>query len=281
MATYLAGTTGAKWVDQVWNEEIDVLCYEEQVFANKIQVKGRTGSQMHFPKSDNLSRASLGDSTAGNNLTFVANTETEATLTPATTVVPVEVNLPLIARMAGDPSDMLKKSIEMSLAEGVDVNCLTLVSALTTNVVGNNTDNLTKGLILDADQKLSATAKQYYKAGSGGGICIVGVTQKDDILDISDITNAQIRGDSANPVVSGWVAKAFGISFYESGNVQISASTLYNVLFIPRAFAIAYNEKPSVKMEEYQLVKRIIGWVDFGYTTVRDQYAVQMKSIST
>lgn len=273
-------TTAAKWVDQVWAKDIDVLAYEEEVFANKIVDTGRTGSTFHYPKHDNLSRATLTEANAAN-LTFVANTETEATMSPATTVVPVEVTLTLIARMMNDPSDMLKSSIEQSLAEGIDVTALTLVSALTTNVVGNNVDNFTKALILDADQKLSATAKKLYTAGGGQGMCIVGVTQKDDLLDISDITNAQFRGDTVNPVVSGWVAKAFGIRFFESGNVQIASSTLWNVLFITRAFIIGFNQRPTVRMEEFQLVKRIIGWVDFAYATLRDQYACAIKTIST
>lgn len=280
MASYRPGTEADKWLNEVWAREIDVLAYEEQVFISNISESDRLFKKLHIPLHANLSRASLANSDTGSSLTFVANTESEVTVTPGATVVPVEVSAHTISRMQNDPDDMLKRSIEMSLAEGVDVAGLALVSALTTNIVGSGATNLTKSDILDGLQKLAAGAKMYFKPGKTDAICIVHANQVDDILSISDITNAQFRGDSANPGVSGWVAKAFGCKFYETGNVATSGGTAYNVMFIPRAFTISYNQRPTVKSEDFQLTKRIIGWTDYGVATVRDQYAVQLLSSS-
>ena len=289
MATYLPGSkavggttsTATAWINEVWANEFDVLAYEEAVgYPNFTEFPPLHG-RMHVPKIDNLSRVSLGDATAGNNLTFSANTETELLFTPSTTVVPVEVNLPAIVRAMKNPQDALKKACEMSIAEGIDQSALTLAGLLTTNVVDNTGLNIDRAAILDADQKLAAGAKGYYRAGASGGIMIVGVAQKDDILTISEITSAQVRGDSANPTVTGWVAQAYGISFYESGNVQISGAVLNNVLFIKRAFAISFNQRPTVFTQGYQMVNRIFCWADFGYGTVRDQYAVLIKTLAS
>src|SRR3990172_3369069 len=120
MPTYLPGTKGGTtstataWINEVWASDFDVLAYEEAVGYPNFTEYPPLHGRMHVPKIDNLSRVSLGDATAGNNLTFSANTETELLFTPSTTVVPVEVNLPVIVRAMRDPQDALKKACEMS-----------------------------------------------------------------------------------------------------------------------------------------------------------------------
>lgn len=272
-------TTGDKFLPEEW-DAIDVLAYEEAVFYNKITEHKRLYKKLHIPLHANLSRNTLSAGSDGTGVTYSANTESEVTLSPGTTYIAVNTSIQMLDRMKEDPQDMFKRSMEMSIVEGIDSSVFSLVSALTTNTVGSGATQVSKSDITAAVQKLAAGAKMYFKPGQTDGIGILHVNQVNDFLSISDITNAQMRGGSETPITTGWIAKAFGVRWYESGNVNTSGGTAYNVVFIPRAFAISFNQKPKVRRQDFELAHRIYIHSDFGYGTVRDQYAVKLETAS-
>jgi hypothetical protein len=192
--------------------------------------------------------------------------------------VPVKLELNVPARGVGDLEGTFKTAVTMSLTEGVDAACLTDVSALVTNIVGDGVANLDKPMVADAVQKLAAGAKQYFEPGNTNGFCVLPATQIDDLISITDLTSAQVRGDSVNPIARGWVSVAFGVSFTESTQCQVIGTTAYGVMAIGRAFGVGFNQRPTVApTQDFDLTHKIIAWTDFAHGVKRDPYAVQMK----
>jgi len=272
-------TTAAKWIDKVWSGDFDLGAQEEMVFAGKIYDFGAMHGEGHIPKFTAPSATTLAAGSGGS-LTGTANTETETTLTPASSYVMYALEEQMLVRAMADPQNATKKMVQMCIGAAVDAACLVDVASLTTNVVGDGTGNFDKSMILDGVQKLASGAKQYFKPGQTNGIFVIHPAQIDDLLGISDVTSAQVRGDSANPTVSGWVAKAFGCEFYESGSVYTSGGVAYNVAFIPKAFAVGYNQRPAVKVQEFELLTKIICWTDYAHAVHNDSYGVQIKTLA-
>jgi hypothetical protein len=274
---YRADTNALRLLKEVWGPEVDVLAYDLARFWNRIDDIGPPGNKGHIALLGNLARFTP---VAGSfdNLTFSSNTETEAVFTPATLSVPVKLELNVPARGVGDLEGTFKTAVTMSLTEGVDAACLTDVSSLVTNLVGDGVANLDKPMVADAVQKMATGAKQYFEPGNTNGFCVLPSTQIDDLISITDLTSAQVRGDSVNPVARGWVSVAFGVSFTESTQCQVIGTTSYGVMAIGRAFGVGFNQRPTVApTQDFDLTHKIIAWTDFAHGIKRDQYAVQMK----
>lgn len=276
--TYHGGPSGGPaqyWAAEVWARDVDMAPYEEGVMTPLVLEHEAGMGKLHWPKHDNLASADIADGGNPESLTYVSNTETEATFTPTLSYCASRVSLPMYERMVTNPESVLRKSTNASLVQRIDVKLFSLVAAHVVNIVGANTDQITKGTILDARQKLLQGAKSEAKADQEFNF-IVGVTEDDDLLNISDITNAQIRGGSETPMVSGWIAKALGFRFYESGNVQSSGASLFNVAFAKRAYVISWNNRPKLEIQPFDLSKKIIAWSDYLYGTLREQRTCQV-----
>jgi hypothetical protein len=282
MATYTPGLEAAAWIKEVWEPGIAVAAYEEMKIAPHFRKLEAMSGQIHIRKHANLSRSTLGSTTAGSAISVTENTEVEVTKTPQTVYVYTAVSDVTIARMMFDPSDTLRGSIESSIAEGVDVECAKLFTDMTTSVVGNNGVDVTEATFRQGVQKLATNAKQYYKVGQDEPSFIVHANQIDDIMGEPRFTEYQMRGDGSSPLVKGWTLRAHGAAFYETGNIQVTSSTMRNGLLIDDlTMGIGYNQTPTVKMESYLLEKRIIGWVDFAAVTIWEEYGVRYDTKTT
>lgn len=271
-------TTAAKWVDQHW-EDIDVLAYEEMVGIPLMMESPKSPhGQLHVPYMANIGTVTVAAGSAGT-MTASANTESEATFSPTTYACIQDVELPLIVRAVQDPTNKLKEGMGSAIAQALDVAALTTAASLTQIVAAAG--NVGFAEILDAYQKGAAGAKSKWRPGKTVPSCILHVSQIDDLMSILNLTSAQIRGDSANPMVVGWVFKALGIDFYESGNVYSTGGVASNVMLIPSAFRVAWNQRPQTLVQEYQLLSRIIVWSDAAFGIARDPYAVQITSPSS
>lgn len=281
MATYTPGGDAANWLEQVYPAELDVLCYERAVGYPLARKLPRPGETINIPRFDNLSSVVLSE-TATPDLTYLTNTETKFTASARTRVTPMQVSMPTLVRMALDPEDEFRAAIEKSIVSGVDSDFFSLAGSLTTNIVGDPLTDLDFPTIAEAHQKLVTGAKEFFEpGGTSKAVCVVAGTQDDALISIDRITNAQIRGDRMNPIVSGWVATAIGVDFYESTNIQVSAGQANNIMFVPRFGGVGFNQDPTIIDQEFQIWARFIAWVDYVFGTIRDQYAVQVRSIGT
>lgn len=276
----VTATTLANGVPSKWNADFDLGANEEMVFANKIKKypMERFGT-FYVPFIGTIAGATQAAG-SGSSLSFTGNTEGRATMTAATRYTAVELERQAAKRAVSDPKSPYKKQLQAGLGTTIDADCLQDVSTLVTNIV-NAAGNIGKAELLDAYALGAASAREFWVPGEDGPICIVHNKQIDDIMSISDLTSAQVRGDSTNPMVRGWLVKALGTTFYESGSVYTNGANAYNVMFIPRAFGIAYNWQPMFDEQAYQLTERLIASSDFAHVAVREQYAIQIISPNT
>ena len=249
--------------------------------------------KVHYRKHLNLQRYTLAEGSIGTDYTAITgggvtpsgslipsgHTEIDITAVPQTSYIYVRTNINAIARMVNDPTDIFRRSVEMSLAEGVDYVCAGKAIDLT-NVVGSNADNITEPLLQDAIVKAAVSMKMEFNPGQDELLFGMHPNQIDDILGIANWVQAQVRGDGENPVVRGMVLRANGVQFVETGNINSTGGNTYNnPIFVPNVtFGIGFNQEATVKMEDYLMEKRIVGWVDFAVLTLWDNYGVNYKT---
>lgn len=284
MAGYTAGTEAANWIEQHWDPEIGITTYEEAVGYSKYKVAPeKPGKQWNFRKLANITTTSpadtvvLGGTTA---LTYSSNTEAVVTATPSTRYCAVQVNQNILWRMQSDPEAAFRKGVDMSLAQKIDNVAMALFSGLTTSSVGGVASNISKSIILEAHRKLAVAGKMYFKPGVTPVSCIISANQVDQLGNIGDFMSAQIRGDSANPTVRGWLFDVMGIKFYETGNLTADGNGTHGALFVDDTFGIAWNQMPTVKLQNIELVDRIIAACDFAVIERFDELGVDIQQVN-
>lgn len=273
MATYTT-TEADNWIAEVWEPGVQMAAYEETKIAPFFKKLKSTGSLLHIPKHGNLTSSVLAAGSAGGSITATANTETEVTAQPKTIYVYTAVNDNVIARMMFDPQDTLRQSIEMCLAERVDVECATIFTDLVSNVVGGTGENIGEATLRVLVKKLAMASKSFYKAGKTKPALILTPNEIDKILGDPVFTRYDVRGGTdLSATISGWVLRAFGADFVEAGTVQQSSSAYRNALVLPDlTFGLAFNKKATVKRQEYLLEQRLVGWLDMSAVTIWEEY---------
>lgn len=280
--TGTAQTPGASlsaWVQDVWDSEIDRLCYQLQKFVPLITEKKPLNNKLHIQLHGNLTPGTVASTAdmSGHGLTFSANTETEKTITPGIVALNVSINDSVGWRMQNDPEDTFKKSIEMAMAQKEDQDLLSLIIALTTNTEGSYASPLSKSDFLSLQAKVKNGLGEY--AGEGLNFIYHNLVE-DSVLNIDAFVSASYRGVTQNgPAVSGNMETGFGTKFVPCGNVNSPAAGQYACsIFGKRAFAISRNKRPSVEVQRFGAANWLICTSDYGYSTVRDQYAGLLKS---
>lgn len=269
----------ANWIRDVWVPEIGIAAYEEMRIGNNFKRLPAPEGRVLYRKHANLGRNTMAIGGDGSNLTASGQVESVVQGLPQTSYVYVRTNQNAIVRMTQDPQDIFRRSIEMSLAEGVDVACGVKATDLT-NIVGSSADNITEALLQDAIVRSATSMKMEFDPGQDELLFCMHPHQIDDVISISNWTNAQVRGDGETPVVKGMILRANGTRFVETGNIaQTGGNTFNNPIFRPNVtFGIGFNQEATVLYQEFLLEKRLIGWVDFALITCWDNYGVNFKT---
>lgn len=278
MANEYTPTQLAAHIRKVWSKEIGLDANEEQVIVPKFKSLEKIEGELAYRKFGTLSTSSLSNSQSGEGLTRVGNTEVVVSATPQTEYVMTAVNLNTAARCAFDPKVPLRQQMEGALYERVDRVGAAMFGGLTTNVVGGAARTLDDALIREAKRKLITSAKSMYKVKKDKFACVIHPQDFENLDGIEAFYRADVRGDKENPLVSGAVYEVRGGYWMESGNILQDTMTR-NAMFLPgETFGIGYNQKYAVKLEEFELLIKLIAWVDFGTMECWDQYGVLMNT---
>jgi hypothetical protein len=285
MASYLSGSGQAaeNLLAEEWVAGFDVEAQEKAVLWPQVRQLPRPRQILHLPRLDTISSSVFSTSLAGTTgLTFSSNAETEFTATSRMRIIPLEISFDTLQQTAADPVPEWKEMFPKSLGSGIDSDVLALASSLTTSVLGSNAVDLSYGLIAEGHRDIVTNAKEFFEPRERSrGICVVAATQDDHLISIDQLINAQIRGDRMNPVVTGWVATAVGFDFYESTNVQVTGgNTANNIMLVPRALGIGFNQRPTVFEENFQVWRRVIAWSHYAYGAIREEYASLIRTKS-
>lgn len=278
MANEYTPTQLAAHIRKVWAKEIGLTANEEQVLAPNFKPLETIEGELAYRKFGTLGTNSLANSAVGENLTRSGQTEITVPATPQTEYVCVVVNLNTVARCAFDPRTPLREQMEAALYERVDRVCANVGTGLVTNIVGSSTAAISDPIIREAKRKLITSAKSAYKVRKQKFVCVFHPQEFENLDGIEAFYRADIRGDSENPLVSGAVYEVRGGFWSESGNI-LQDTVTRNLMFLPKiTFGLGFNKKYAVKMEEFELVYKLIAWVDFGTMECWDEYGVLIQT---
>lgn len=226
-------------------------------------------------------------------VTNLASTDTGASLTPdahatsSVTASPVGrygyVQIPEheVSKMARGEESQMKTKYRDQILGGIKEN----MDAYAGSTLGPGIStakgpvNFDKANLLDAKQSLRINAKGHYDLKTSKVHVKYHPSQIKFIESITEIMNADARGDSENPNVSGFVVKAWGMTFRDSGNIYSAAGVVYNMIHL-ESFAVAgWNQVPYVKPpQDYELQVRFVGYGEMAVVEVFDEDAVLFKS---
>ena len=280
MANEYTPTQLAAHIRKVWSKEIGLNASEEQVIVPHFKDLEKIEGELAFRKFASLSGQTntLASATVGSTLSVSGQTEVTVSALPQTNYIMTVVNLNTIARCAFDPKVPLRKQMEAAIYEQVDRVGAGLATGLATNVIGAADRDLDDPLIREAKRKLITSAKSAYKVGNTKFATIIHPNQFENLDGIEAFYRADFRGDKENPLISGAVYEVRGGYWFESGNIQIDTVTRNLMLLPDETFGIGYNQKYAVKMEEFELLYKLIAWVDYGVMECFDEYGVLMQT---
>lgn len=280
MALEYTPTQAINWTQDVWTPEINIAAYEEMRIEPTFLRLGKVGERVHVRKHANLARQTAADGTALINLTtYSGAVEAEVTGTPTTIYIITVTNQNTIARMMQDPRDTFRRSIDMSIAEGVDVACALKIDDLV-NIVGGVGQNVTEATFLDGMVVLAENAKGEFTPGKTKAVFVFHTRQLDDVIDSTKGWNQyQIRGDQDNAISNGMINSAYGFDFIESGNIQNVGALFHNGMYIPqKTFGIGYNMPITPSIEQRDFAWLVKGIVDFSAVTIWDVYGADYNT---
>lgn len=273
MASYTT-TEFSAWTPRVWEPGVEVASYNEAMLWRLARKLKAVGGQVNVRKFANLPRQVLADGSRGAGLTPSANTEVAVQGSPKTIYVYTAINDNAKARIMFDPEDDFKRSIEAALGEGVDIELANLATDFVSNAVGNINADIEEATFRVLVKKLAKAAKERFKIGKTEPAFVLAADQIDKVMGDPMFTQYQLRGGDSSPLVSGWVLRAHGAAFYESGTIQQTADTFRNMLVLPGvSIAIGFNQQIKLKVQDFEMEERLIGWCDVSALTVWEEYS--------
>jgi len=281
----ITATGLASVLHQKWTPGFALAANEESVFTK--YCKDYTGEAGKMANQINISiMGVMNQQTAAAGATGISLTEnTEAgssvNATPTFIYSAWYLSLVGLSRLAerGPAAEAAaKQQLMAAVMTKIDTTGTAINANLTTSIEGGAVV-LDKALMLKCLKDLITQGKDHFKAGNRGQFVIY-PSQSDALLNIPEITSATIRGDKANPNVSGWVWDAWNCGIEESGNVYTSAGIAYNVLIIPeKTYGVAYNMKTQLlPPQQVEIQTRFIAVAEVGFVEVFDADGVLMKT---
>lgn len=282
----LLGTQVANIVEQVWKPEFGLLANEEKVctrgFSGADGVK-KVGKTLNVSKIAAVTTQTLSPTAAAYRANLIFDNQTQSNLSSTAVRIYTGIQIPrsVETQLLRYPNfiEGYKSQLVKSLIASIDVAGAQLASGFTTNILGGAGQDITEALLTSAIAKLSLSAKEYFSPGVQRGYLSVYPLQVDNILQIDKAVNAYIRGDSANPVVKGWVWDVYNMDLMDSGNVYTSGGIAYNFLHIPQALILAYNEEPNPIPEQPNgLSTTVLATAEYVVIKFFDEYNVLIQT---
>lgn len=285
----VTATSLSNLVETVYRPRMALATSEAMEIANKFD-DGNEGVEKMANSlvirkilAKNRVTAAAGDHLAAENMTFEADTETNITVSPTFIYGAVGLSKHSQTRLlaSAEYQKGVREQLVRTLKEEIDETAGELGDNLATSVIGG-AQNLDKSLLLSGLAILRENSKRYYSPGKNTAYLRVHPRQMHHLYSIAEIANANLRGDSDNPNVTGVLVEAWGLDIGISGNIVNSGGFLHNMLFLKEAFVLAYNERPQLAPEQPNgLAMLLMSYAEFGVAEVWDEYAVDVRTNNT
>lgn len=280
--TPVTTTTAANLLVSRWKREIQLDANEEAVIGplfwdadgekigNALYVRKVAIIAASTPTSGSLDTGSL---------TYTGNTEARTTVSPVSRYNAVSIGADIVHKMLTDTelATAYRKQLGKGLWTAVDVTCGTLAASVS-GTAGDGTGHITRPLLTSALKTLIVAGKEAVKPETTKYF-VYHSSEHDSVLNIPEITAADVRGDGTSATVTGYVWKAFGLQLFNSGNIYQASNISHNMLFVKPAFILAWNERPNVRPpQDDGLAVNFFGYCEYGAAENYDSYAVDIQT---
>lgn len=247
-------TTAAKYIKEVWTKDIQKPFYSKLYFADLVtrwdSLVADGGNKINHPT---LSKKTARDKTAGSQVTFDADTESEIEVNidkhkyyafVVEDIVKLQSNYPV--------SEIYKAAGEEAVRRSVDSTIGGLHASAGTNVSGGAT-------VDDADMLAVVLAMDLADAPPTGRSGVVHPKVMGDFRAI-DKYSAYDQTGKNGMAVSGrpYLGTVYSMDLFMSTNVVDDTTNTHNLFFHKSALTLAFQQKPKFEAE-YSV--RDLGWL--------------------
>lgn len=207
-------------------------------------------------------------------ITYTANTEGITTVNPTVIYTAVELYEDVLNTAIVDAAKVYAPVLAEGLYQNIEETILskhqTTVTTVGTSSAGYN--------FLEADfltglAQLHANGKDKVVPGKIYGI--YHPLQYDNMMAVSNITSAAVRGETNGPAKTGVIGLSNGCNIFFTTNVQLLTVNMCNLLIAPKWLILARKNRPKIEMERTALATRVIASTQFGVAVQWSNAAVR------
>lgn len=196
-------------------------------------------------------------------LTFTANTEGITTVNPTVIYTAVELYEDVLNTTITDAVKVYAPVLAEGLFQNIEETILgkhaTTITTVGTSSAGYN--------FLEADfltglAQLHANGKDKVVPGKIYGI--YHPLQYDNMLAVSNIVSASVRGETNGPAKTGVIGLSNGVNIFFTSNVQLGTTGFCNLLIVPKWLILARKNRPKIEMERTNLATRVVASTQYG-----------------
>lgn len=99
--------------------------------------------------------------------------------------------------------------------------------------------------------------------------------QYDNMMAISNITSAAVRGESNGPAKTGVIGLSNGCNIFFTSNVQLGTTGFCNLLLVPKWLILGRKNRPKIEMERTNLATRVVASTQYGVAVQWSNCAVR------
>ena len=269
--------THDKFRPEVWSKRAQIARETKLQMANLVDRYdadvSQKGDVVRIPKVSNLSASDIGND---GSLSDSANTETDVTIT-VDQWRGCSFNLPdmLAAQSNNDLMSIYSSKIGYALGLDLEDKLFALATGFSQNVGSYNTD------VTDANLRRAVQYLDDADAPFEDRHLMLKPATVNTILGIDKF----VRYDSipfakdSSPIVKGNLGEIYGVSTHKSTRVYKTGNNTSNLMFHREAIGLAVQR--NLKVEKFARTgfsDRMGGSQLFGYTELRDDHGVEVKS---
>jgi hypothetical protein len=204
---------------------------------------------------------------------------TPITLTPAGTYLMVQWSENEDAQIDFSLDAEARGQVEEAMAEASDQSALASVASGTQVLSAASVDG---PMIRQAYGRLMGNTNGMATPGDSPQVYgIFSHTQYPNLGTIPEFNSAEVRGDSENPYIKGIWMRGGGVMLLMTTVVTQDANGWHNCLYIPSAFAIAWNKKTELQSQKFELTHKVIAYNNFGTGIKHDLRLIDMRTTAS
>jgi hypothetical protein len=272
------GTTGHNV--SKYSREIRGGTYQYLVAIPKFDDEEKPNTSLIIRKFARVLSTATASTFEGDVLTASNPVATPVTLSAAGNYIYIQWSANQRAQLDQDFSPPMRAQLNLAMAEGSDQILLANVASFTQIMSQASVDGPS---FRQALARVAANTNGVTIPGGGGPktFCIFSVTQMSNFGNIPEYNNAQVRGDSQNPYVTGVILQGSGAQLDFSTVIAQDGNGWHNFIGISEAMAVAWNEHTQIDEQQLLLQMRLVAFNNFASGVVHDLRGLDYRTTSS